>query len=174
MVCHIQKCNRWFQKYSKTIDAQSSGTASDDHKRLFKTRSALPKSGRQEKCAELIQSNELFFAADLVKEMLNDAYQAKEELVMAEKITNIIGICDGTGNKLFKWFANLLLNHFKGMIAHASIPVSSGKMEGTNNKIKTIRRQAYGFPDDEYFFLKIIDSSRKTYVRNPKSHNFFH
>jgi hypothetical protein len=41
-----------------------------------------------------------------------------------------------------------------------------------NNKIKTIRRQDYGYPDDEYFFLKIIDGSRKRYVRNPKSHRF--
>ncbi|MCI6784350.1 MAG: transposase, partial [Lachnospiraceae bacterium] len=45
-----------------------------------------------------------------------------------------------------------------------------GKMEGINNKIKTIRRQGYGYPDDEYFFLKLIDMSRVDYVRNPKSH----
>ena len=29
--------------------------------------------------------------------------------------------------------------------------------------IKTIRRQAYGFNDDEYFFLRIIDHSRKSH-----------
>ena len=28
----------------------------------------------------------------------------------------------------------------------------------------------YGYPDDEYFFLKLIDVSRGGYVRNPKSH----
>lgn len=28
------------------------------------------------------------------------------------------------------------------------------------NTIKTLRRQAYGYPDDEYFFLKLIDMSR--------------
>ncbi|MBQ8707010.1 MAG: transposase, partial [Succinivibrionaceae bacterium] len=28
-----------------------------------------------------------------------------------------------------------------------------------NNKIKTLRRKAYGYNDDEYFFLKIIDIS---------------
>ena len=39
-----------------------------------------------------------------------------------------------------------------------------------NNKIKTLRRQGYGYPDDEYFFLKLLDMSRKKYVRNPKSH----
>ena len=27
--------------------------------------------------------------------------------------------------------------------------------------IKTLRRTSYGLPDDEYFFLKIMDASRK-------------
>ena len=41
-----------------------------------------------------------------------------------------------------------------------------------NNMIKTLRRTAYGYPDDDYFFLKIMDASRKSYTRNPKSHKF--
>ncbi|HPF28759.1 MAG TPA: transposase, partial [Lachnospiraceae bacterium] len=48
--------------------------------------------------------------------------------------------------------------------------ISAGKIEGINNKIKTLRRQAYGYRDDEYFFLKLFDVSRKNYVRNPLSH----
>ena len=41
---------------------------------------------------------------------------------------------------------------------------------GTNNLIKTIRSKAYGYSDNDYFFLKIMDESRREYVRNPKSH----
>lgn len=33
--------------------------------------------------------------------------------------------------------------------------------EGTNNMIKTLRRQAYGFRDTRYFFLKIWERSRR-------------
>jgi len=33
-----------------------------------------------------------------------------------------------------------------------------------------MRRQGYGYPDDEYFFLKLFDISRQDYVRNPASH----
>ena len=51
---------------------------------------------------------------------------------------------------------------------------TSGRMEGINNKTKTLRRQAYGFPDDEYFFLKPVDSGRHGYVGNPVSHKLFH
>ncbi len=35
-------------------------------------------------------------------------------------------------------------------------PITSGPMEGTNNKIKTMKRQAYGFRDEVFFKLKIL------------------
>ncbi|MBP5407310.1 transposase [bacterium] len=46
------------------------------------------------------------------------------------------------------------------MTAHAVYNISNGKMEGINQKIKTLRRHAYGYNDDDYFFLKLIDVSR--------------
>ncbi|MFC2647291.1 MAG: transposase [Coriobacteriaceae bacterium] len=61
----------------------------------------------------------------------------------------------------FGHFTKLLENHMKGIISHARVHISSGKVEGTNQMIKTLRRKGYGYPDDEYFFLKIIDASRK-------------
>ena len=48
--------------------------------------------------------------------------------------------------------------------------ISAGKIEGINQKIKTLRRHGYGYPDDEYFFLKIMDMSRKVFIRNQPSH----
>ena len=35
-------------------------------------------------------------------------------------------------------------------------PISSGRMEGTNNKIKVIKRMAYGYRDMEFFKLRIL------------------
>ena len=37
-------------------------------------------------------------------------------------------------------------------------------LEGTNNKIKTIQRQAYGFRDREFFNLKIYVLREATYA----------
>ena len=141
---------------------------------MFPVHSVVPRGGNQERYEALLKSNRLLFTADLVKEMLVDAYKADSEIHMAEKITTIIDTCNATGNSHFLWFAKLLDSHFEGIIAHAPLPSSSGRMEGINNKIKTLRRQAYGLPDDEYFFLKLIDSSRRGYVRNPVSHKLFH
>ena len=98
------------------------------------------------------------------------AYSQEDESVMAKDIISIMDMCKATGNSHLEWFERLLGNHFEGIIAHATYNISAGKIEGINNKIKTIRRQGYGYPDDEYFFLKLFDMSRRSYERNPKSH----
>ena len=41
-------------------------------------------------------------------------------------------------------------------LAYYDYPISTGPLEGTNNKIKTMKRQAYGFRDQEFFKLKIL------------------
>ena len=46
-----------------------------------------------------------------------------------------------------------------GLLAYYDVMISSGPMEGTNNKIKTMKRQAYGFRDLEFFKLKILAMS---------------
>lgn len=33
-------------------------------------------------------------------------------------------------------------------------------------KIKNVRNHEYGYPSDEDFFLKVVDASRKKYIRN--------
>ena len=50
----------------------------------------------------------------------------------------------------------------RAMDTHGYYRISSGRVEGVNNLIKTVRRQAYGYRDDDYFFLKIMDASRRT------------
>ena len=79
---------------------------------------------------------------------------------MADHLTRILEICEGTKNTHFASFAKLNRNHWEGLITHAVLRLSNGKIEGINNRIKTVRRMGYGYPDDEYFFLKLMDMSR--------------
>lgn len=137
---------------------------------LFKTDSIVRKEGYEERYDALLQENQLLFTLDLIKEKLNLAYSRKDEAIMAEDIISIMDMCKATGNPHFLWFERLLSNHFEGIIAHATYDISAAKIEGINNKIKTLRRQGYGYPDDEYFFLKLFDMSRQSYERNRKSH----
>jgi Transposase and inactivated derivatives len=137
---------------------------------LFCTENVIRKAGYEAKYDQLISENKLLFTLDLVKEKLSEAYSQTNEARMAEIIIDIMDICEATGNEHLLWFRKLLDTHFEGVIAHATYKLSAGKIEGINQKIKTLRRHGYGYPDDEYFFLKLFDMSRQDYVRNPKSH----
>jgi transposase len=48
-----------------------------------------------------------------------------------------------------------LLNHFKGLLTYFKHRLTNAKTEGINNKIKTLKRQAYGYRDMEYFKLRL-------------------
>lgn len=52
-------------------------------------------------------------------------------------------------------FVRILERHLDGILNHCRYPLNTGMLEGVNNKIKVIKRMAYGFRDDAYFFLKI-------------------
>lgn len=54
-----------------------------------------------------------------------------------------------------KQFARNLRARLAGVLAHCRFPLHTSLLEGINNRIKVIKRMAYGFRDDEYFFLKI-------------------
>ena len=54
-----------------------------------------------------------------------------------------------------KAFAHALQQRIEGVIAHCRHNISTGPSEGVNNKVKVIKRIAYGFRDQEYFFYKL-------------------
>lgn len=51
--------------------------------------------------------------------------------------------------------AATLLAHRRGILAWYDSHISTGKVEGINNKIKVMKRNAYGFRDDRYFTLRL-------------------
>ena len=61
-------------------------------------------------------------------------------------------------------FAELKQKRLEGLISHATHPISTGKLEGLNNKIKVAKRVGYGYRNDDYFFILV------RYISMP--HNF--
>ena len=54
-----------------------------------------------------------------------------------------------------------LLRHFEGLLNYFEHRINNGKAEGINNKIKVLKRSAYGFHDLEYFKLKLYHLHQK-------------
>lgn len=52
-------------------------------------------------------------------------------------------------------FAELKEKRIDGLVSHAVHPISTGKLEGFNNRIKVLKRIGYGYRNDLYFFTLI-------------------
>jgi transposase len=59
------------------------------------------------------------------------------------------------GHRALAKFAETLERHQYGIISHCKHQIHTSKLEGVNNKIKVVKRIAYGFHDLEYFALKV-------------------
>lgn len=56
-----------------------------------------------------------------------------------------------------------LLRHGRDLLNYFKHKITNGKTEGINNKIKTMKRQAYGFRDMEYFKLRLYSLHKTRY-----------
>jgi transposase len=59
--------------------------------------------------------------------------------------------------------AKTLRLHASGILAYSRYPITSGKLEGINNKIKTLTKRSYGFHDENFFILKLLSLHHSKY-----------
>ena len=69
-----------------------------------------------------------------------------------------------SGIRQMQQFARTLLAHSFGILSWYDYPISTGPLEGTNNKIKTMQRQAYGYRNQDFFTLKIYALHERKYA----------
>ena len=71
---------------------------------------------------------------------------------------------ESTGIRILHQFSRTLRFHAHGLLAYYDYAISTGPLEGINNKIKTMKRQAYGFRDNHFFMLKIYALHESRYA----------
>lgn len=59
------------------------------------------------------------------------------------------------GLKHFVKLADMMEKHLSGLLSYFHHRISTGPLEGLNNKIKVLKRQAYGFRDQAYCKLRL-------------------
>jgi len=59
--------------------------------------------------------------------------------------------------------ANSLITHLRGILNYFDHKITTAKVEDLNNKIKTLKIQAYSFRDIEYFKLRLYHLHRQEY-----------
>lgn len=110
----------------------------------------------------ILQTNEPLFKAYYLKEDLEQIWMQDSK---AEGEAQLLYWCkqaqDTNLPPLVK-VANSLLARRSGILAWYDCRATNAVLEGTNNKIKVLKRKAYGYRDDEYFNLLLLGLKDET------------
>ena len=105
--------------------------------------------------AEALRLNQPLATAYYLKDELRQLWEQPHKTAARNFLTSWYLRAMESGIRVVQQFARTLLAHALGIYAWYDHPISTGPLEGTNNKIKTMKRQAYGFRDAEFLKLKI-------------------
>jgi len=94
--------------------------------------------------------------AHVLKEQLYELWEQEDEESGFQYLVDWIADAEWSEIPETKAFAKTLRNHWQEIVNYYCCEITSGPLEGLNNKIKTLKRQSYGFQDQEYFKLKIL------------------
>lgn len=105
---------------------------------------------------ELLRRNELLASVYLLKDYLKRLWQYTYPAWAKKFLQYWCDLALETGSRYLQTFVKTLQKYQYGIINHCRFPIHTSKLEGINNKIKVLKRQAYGFHDVEYFTWKIM------------------
>jgi len=117
----------------------------------------------KKKLEEALALNKSLAVAYYLKEDLRQFWEQPGKKFATVFLDGWIKRAESSGIKVLQGMAKTLAAHRSGLLAYYDVMITSGPMEGTNNKIKTMKRQAYGFRDKEFFKLKILASHETKY-----------
>lgn len=104
---------------------------------------------------EALALNQPLATVYYMKEDLRQLWNQKSKADAEEFLFNWICRANGSGIAMLKSFTKVLASHRSGILAWYDHRISTGPLEGINNKIKTLQRQAYGYRDQHFFTLRI-------------------
>lgn len=123
---------------------------------LKKRDNLVDEQKEKERLEEALEMNRPLAKAYYLKEELFQMWSLNSEEQAKTFLGKWVAKAKATGIKLLNKFADMLLAHRTGIFSWFSNPITTSPLEGVNNKIKVLKRKAYGFHDKNYFVLKIM------------------
>lgn len=120
---------------------------------LLKRKPKLDQNERQH-LKELLEVNENISTTYILKDLLKKLWSYKYPKCARKALEEWTRIATESGIFEMVRFAKRLNKYSYGIINHCEYSINSGKIEGTNNSLKVIKRSAYGYHDPNYFILK--------------------
>jgi transposase len=160
---HIVKlCNEMLTKlrralYSKLLEDGSKSVLKGVRWLLLKNPENLDDTkDERRRLNEALELNRPLATAYYMKDELRQLWNQPGKAAARKFLLDWMKRAEVSGITLLKKFAHTLAAHKTGILAWYNDRISTGPLEGTNNKIKTMKRQAYGFRDTEFLKLKIM------------------
>ncbi|KVX18750.1 transposase [Burkholderia ubonensis] len=117
----------------------------------------------QIKLHELLEANQALMTVYVLKSVLKELWQSMTAWQWRRAWRNWLAQARASGIEPLQRFANKLAAYWRGILSRVRWPMHTGQLEGINNRIKVMKRMAYGYRDSAYFFLKI----KAAYPGNP-------
>ena len=113
------------------------------------------KDGQAVQLQELLAANQPLATVYVLKDALKEVWYAPSVWEGWQRWRAWLRQARDSGLAPLQRFAKNLRRYLRGILASANFPMHTSLLEGVNNRIKVIKRMAYGFRDSAYFFLKI-------------------
>ena len=146
--------NREYRKASKEDKAVFKGAKY----LLLKNRRNVRKQSHRNQLKKLLALNQAINTVMILKEKLKHIWTYRSRSWAAKALDHWCDLARSLNIRSVNTFVNMLQRHRYGIINRCDYPIHTGKLEGVNNKIKVIKRKAYGFHDLRYFTLKIYQA----------------
>jgi len=150
--------------FGKVIDAvriSEKAKASKAHKDVYRgakyllLKRRIRKREHREHLKQLMLLNETITQVLLLRDKLPKLWRYARRSCAARALDDWCNLARAVGHPSLASFATMLERHRQGILNHCDYPIHTSKLEGVNNKIKVIKRDAYGYHDERYFSLKV-------------------
>lgn len=91
-----------------------------------------------------------------LKEAMRETWMQADKEEAGKVLTDWVRQARDSNVPVLMKFVNTLMPHRNGILSWYDCHISTGKLDGINNKIKTMKRQAYGYRDEKFFELKML------------------
>lgn len=122
---------------------------------LLRNRDRLTSNADRVRLRELLRANRALFIVYVLKDDLKQLWRFRYPQAARRFWRHWRRRAVASRIPALRTFVRILARHLDGILSHCRYPLNTGMLEGINNKIKVIKRMAYGFRDEAYFFLKI-------------------
>jgi transposase len=118
---------------------------------------------RKARLDALLQVNRPLFEIHSMKEQLRLFWEKPDRKEAEQFLTIWCRDAMNSGIKALKRVGKTLAAYRTGLLNYFDHRITSGAVEGLINKIKTLKRQAYGFRDPKYFKLRLYHLHTQRY-----------